>query len=100
MAALLLTLSAGPAYSSATRGNDDSVAAASVAAPAAPAAQPAPSPCDDPAYSLLGGKWFSTLQWSFQSSSSPSEFNTADVLTVIKRSFDNMTGARNDCGLP
>ena len=67
--------------------------------PAVQTAQ-APNACDDPAYTLLGGKWASTLKWSFQSSTSPSEYSTSAVLTVIKRSFNNMTGARNDCGLP
>ena len=71
----------------------------------APAVSPAdfqapPNACDDPAYSLLGGKWKTTLRWSFQSSSSPEEYTVAAVLDVIKRSFNNMTGARNDCGLP
>lgn len=65
-----------------------------------PSAQGAPSACNDSAYSLLGGKWNGTLNWSFQSSTSPEEYTTSEVLTVIRRSFDNMTGARNDCGLP
>ena len=44
----------------------------------APALSPAdfqtpPNACADPAYSLLGGKWKTTLRWSFQSSSSPEE---------------------------
>jgi hypothetical protein len=85
-------------------GATGSVAAASLPSIAVPGqgvqAAQAPNACDDPAYTLLGGKWNSTLQWRFQSSTSPSEYSTSAVLTVIKRSFDNMTGARNDCGLP
>lgn len=72
-----------------------------MAGPAAPlpSALGAPSACNDSAYSLLGGKWNGTLKWSFQSSTSPEEYSASSVLTVIKRSFANMTGARNDCGL-
>ncbi len=66
----------------------------------AASAQVAPNACNDPAYSLLGGKWSGPLNWSFQSSTSPAEYTKRAVLSVIKRSFANMTGARNDCGLP
>ena len=80
------------------------VVAASPSSAAGPAQQAqaaqAPNACADSAYSLLGGKWLGTLNWSFQSATSPSEYSASAVLTVIKRSFDNMTGARNDCGLP
>lgn len=94
-------LSATPAYALATLAGDDSVASASMAGPQSPvsAAQSAPAPCNDSAYSLLGGKWKQTLNWMYRSSSTPSELNEAKVLSVIKRSFDNITGARNDCGL-
>jgi hypothetical protein len=73
----------------------------SIQPPAAPV-QPAnasPAPCADRAYTLIGGKWKESLGWLYQSSSTPSGLGTSSVLTVIKRSFDNITGARNDCGL-
>jgi hypothetical protein len=63
------------------------------------AARSAPDACNDSAYSLLGGKWKQTLNWRYQSSSTPAALNGANVLKIIKRSFNNITGARNDCGL-
>ena len=91
---VLLAVSATPVAAAA--------ASASMAGPAQPHAstQAAPNACNDPAYSLLGGKWTGALKWSFQSSSSPVEYTKRAVLKVIKRSFANMTGAHNDCGLP
>jgi hypothetical protein len=73
----------------------------SIHAPAQPAQRgsAAPAACADRAYSLIGGKWTESLGWLYQSSSTPSGLGSAAVLTVIKRSFDNITGARNDCGL-
>lgn len=74
---------------------------ASVVAPAAPQTPDgaAASPCNDDAYNLIGGKWHEALGWLYQSSTTPSALGASAVLTVIKRSFDNMTGANNDCGL-
>ncbi|MEO8626298.1 MAG: matrixin family metalloprotease [Candidatus Limnocylindrales bacterium] len=90
---LLLTVSATPVAAA--------TASDGMAAAVRPthSAQVAPDACSDSAYSLLGGKWNGTLRWSFQSSSAPEEYTTAAVLTVLKRSFANMTKARNDCGL-
>jgi hypothetical protein len=97
---LLLALSASPADAFTALRSDDG-ALPSVVGPArsVAAAQGAPGACDDPAYSLLGGKWKQTLNWRYQSSSTPGDLNGADTLNVIKRSFDNITGAHNDCGL-
>jgi len=70
--------------------------------PPSPPSQPAnaaPAPCDDRAFTLLGGKWKGSLGWLYQASSTPSGLGSSAVLTVLKRSFDNITGARNDCGL-
>jgi hypothetical protein len=73
----------------------------SIHAPAQPAraASASPAPCDDRAYTLLGGKWKGSLRWLYQSSSTPSGLGASSVLTVLKRSFGNITGARNDCGM-
>jgi hypothetical protein len=97
---LLLALSVSPAYAFSSIGDDGSSLAA-IAGPPIPVtrAQAAPAPCNDSAYSLLGGKWKQTLNWLYQSSSTPSGMNAAKVLNLIKRSFSNITGARNDCGL-
>jgi hypothetical protein len=99
--ALLLALSASPTFATASLGDGDGASLASTARPneAVVAAQAAPAPCNDPAYTLLGGKWKQTFNWSYRSSSTPDELNESKVLTVIKRSFDNITESRNDCGL-
>lgn len=99
---LLLALSVSPASAAALPGGADTASLNGMARPTqfsanAPAA---PAPCKDPAYSLLGGKWKTTLGWMYKSSSTPGELNATATLNVIKRSFDNITGARNDCGLP
>jgi hypothetical protein len=98
---LLLALSVSPASAAASVANDHGVAVAGLAGPTIPlsAAAAAPGPCNDPAYSLLGGKWKQTLNWRYQSSTTPNGMNSTNVLNVIKRSFDNITGSRNDCGL-
>ena len=98
---LLLALSASPAYAVTSVRTDDGGSLSATVGPrqSVSAARSAPGPCIDSAYSLLGGKWKQTLNWRYQSSSKPAGLNGAKVLKVIKRSFDNITGARNDCGL-
>ncbi len=98
---LLLVLSVSSAYAGASSTSGDGVSLAGLVGPGYPvsAAQTAPGACNDSAYSLLGGKWKQTLNWRYQSSSTPGDMNGSKVLNVIKRSFDNITGARNDCGL-
>ena len=105
---LLLALSISPAYavtpvSDSLTGSfsGDGVALAGLVGPTAPvsAAAAAPGPCNDSAYSLLGGKWKQALPWRYQSSSTPNGMKATKVLKLIKRSFNNITGARNDCGL-
>jgi hypothetical protein len=59
-----------------------------------------PSPCNDRAYKVLGGKWKSTLKWSFRGSSTPASLAKSGVVGVLKESFANITGAHNDCGRP
>ena len=58
----------------------------------------APAPCDDRAYRLLGAKWTTTYRWSFKASSTPSDLSRSGVRRVLRRSFSNITDARNDCG--
>jgi hypothetical protein len=103
---LLLALSISPAHAVTSIGSDDSIGShdgISLAGMVGPrplsTAQAAPGPCSDSAYSLLGGKWKQPLSWRYQSSSTPGDLNGSNVLKVIKRSFNNITGARNDCGL-
>jgi len=58
-----------------------------------------PSPCADAKYNFLGpAHWKHTLNWSFRASSVPANLSKSQVLTVIKRAFNNVTGERNDCG--
>jgi len=58
----------------------------------------APPPCADNAFRTLGAKQASTYQWSFKSSSTPSGLNKTSVENVLQKSFNNVTGANNDCG--
>lgn len=58
------------------------------------------NPCSDGAYSTIAAGWTNTLEWSYKSSSTPSYLSVSGVVTVLKRSFANMTDSHNDCGLP
>jgi hypothetical protein len=57
-----------------------------------------PSPCSDGKYNLFGPKWKKTVRWSYKSSTTPSYLTSSAVVTVLKRSFNNITMERNDCG--
>jgi hypothetical protein len=57
-------------------------------------------PCADPTYELSGYTWAGDFGWFFQQSSTPERYNSNDVLAAIEAGFDNITSARNDCGLP
>jgi hypothetical protein len=61
-----------------------------------------PSPCSDGKYNFLGpsSHWQQPLRWSFRASSVPGGYSPSSVLATIKRSFNNVVGARNDCGRP
>jgi hypothetical protein len=104
---LLMALTVSPTFAMTSMGEDistgeDERSQPGMVGPKPPvsAGRAAPSACNDSAYSLLGGKWKQSLGWRYQSSSTPGYLNAADTENVIKRSFDNITGARNDCGLP
>jgi hypothetical protein len=58
----------------------------------------APAPCADGAYRLLGAKWHETYDWSFRAATTPTSMSKSSVADLIVKSFDNITGARNDCG--
>jgi hypothetical protein len=56
--------------------------------------------CRDKAHKLAGPRWTEPLHWKFDASSVPSRYDADEVLKIIQRAFDNVTQARNDCGLP
>jgi hypothetical protein len=87
---------AGPVTASGSRVATADAALASVAAPTATTSSPAP--CSDSKYNLQGVHWSSTLRWSFKSSTTPSYLSSSAVLTVLRRSFTNITTEHNDCG--
>jgi hypothetical protein len=58
------------------------------------------SACADDAYKLSGYRWHGTYEWHLQERSIPDEYDVGEVLDVVQRSASNITGARNDCGLP
>lgn len=63
-------------------------------------AEPATGACADPAYALNGLLWPDGYEFYFDDGSVPEKYDKAEVLAVIKQAFDNITSARNDCGLP
>jgi hypothetical protein len=56
------------------------------------------TPCSDGAYSLIGGRWTHAMHWSLNVSTTPKSMNAATTEAVIRKSFNNITGAYNDCG--
>jgi hypothetical protein len=73
----------------------------------APTEQPTENPpladtpeCRDNTYVLTGNHWSTPLEWYFDEGSTPPQYDPAQVLSAIQAGFDNVTGARNDCGLP
>ena len=57
-------------------------------------------PCQDDAYSLIGGRWNKTVHWTFNADSTPAGLTKAAAEAAIVKSFDNITHAFNDCGRP
>jgi hypothetical protein len=55
-------------------------------------------PCSDDSYSLLGGRWRATYEWSFRIGSTPADLNRAATEAAIKRGIGNVVDANNDCG--
>jgi hypothetical protein len=79
--------------------------------PPTPAPTPSPTPlptpsgpttgaCADPTYTLEDTFWQNGYEWWFDDDSVPQEYDRDRVLEVVQRAFDNITSARNDCGLP
>jgi hypothetical protein len=55
-------------------------------------------PCQDGAFSLIGGRWNKTVHWTFNASSTPSGLTKAAAEAAIVKSFNNITHSFNDCG--
>ena len=54
--------------------------------------------CQDRTFRLTGGHWNQAVHWTFMSDSTPAGLSVASAETVLTRSFNNITGADNDCG--
>ena len=59
----------------------------------------APAPCEDRAYRFIGAKWHKPYRWSFAVYTTPKSLSAPTVKAVLLKSFANLTGGRNDCGL-
>jgi hypothetical protein len=75
--------------------------------PAPPSPTPSATPqistagaCGDDAYSLSGDRWDEPYEWYISVKSIPPNMTLSEVTAVARRAFDNITQARNDCGLP
>ncbi len=96
----VLTFAAPPAGAATLHIDELRMAPARSAAIAARASA-SPAPCNDQAYKELGGTWQGgAYAWSFNSASTPKYLSKSATRDVLKRSFSNITGARNDCGMP
>jgi hypothetical protein len=93
----LVALTGGPTAVAGAELADETRARSASAAGSISAAR-SPSACSDRAFNVYGGRWHSTLHWSYRASSTPGYLGQAAVVDVLKRSFANITGARNDCG--
>ncbi len=99
LSAALVALTVGaPAVAGASLADElDGRSAAASRSAAAAKARPA---CSDSAFNLYGGRWHSTLRWSFRASSTPGYLSQGAVANVLKKAFSNITSANNDCGRP
>ncbi len=55
--------------------------------------------CADDAYILHGWRWRTTLKWSFDAGTTPSELTADAAEAAIEAATANMTGSHNSCGL-
>ena len=78
----------------------DAFERATGSAEVAPVTTASPGACSDGAYQLMGGRWGTTLRWSFRAGSTPSGLNRDAVASTLRRSFGNIVNARNNCGRP
>lgn len=56
--------------------------------------------CTDRAHQVFGWHWTTSYDWLFNDTSTPSDLDPQEALAVLQRSVENITSARNDCGLP
>jgi hypothetical protein len=78
---------------------DDDLPGADTPTLSSPLPEPtAISVCDDGAYSLNGYKWNKTLEWSFNSGSTPSGLSVTSVESKLKAAMSNITNSDNSCG--
>lgn len=102
LAALVVLALAAPAAvaSSGVHVEELRLAPAHAAGRMAQAGGGAPAPCSDAAYSKLGGTWLNgSYRWAFHAASTPAYMGRGDVSDVLRKSFSNITSARNNCGL-
>ena len=102
LAALVVLGLAAPAAVASPSFQVEELRLASVHAPAksARAAGIGSAPCEDPTHKLLAGKLLNgSYSWAFNASSTPSYLGRPAVRDALKKSFSNITNARNDCGL-
>jgi len=97
----VLTFAAPPAGAATLHIEELRMVPGRIAATASTRAAASPAPCSDQAYKELGGTWQGgTYAWFFDSASTPKYLAKNSVRNVLKASFSNITGARNDCGMP
>jgi hypothetical protein len=58
----------------------------------------APPACQDGAFRTLGAWQHATYKWSFKAASTPTGLNKSSVADKLRKSFGNVTHAKNDCG--
>ena len=96
LALALLLVAASVFMAPVAAANDLSTGNSRVAASAA-AVRPV---CQDRAFSLIGGRWAHAVHWTFDSATTPAGMTIAGAEAALVKSFNNITSARNDCGLP
>jgi hypothetical protein len=63
-------------------------------------ANPSDPACSDDAFKLEGFRWEQPIHWYFNVNTLPDRYDRDEVLEILKRGWDNITTARNDCGRP
>lgn len=58
-----------------------------------------PRACNDGAYNLKSYKWFETMKWRFNASTTPGELSQNGAEQAMIEGTGNITRSRNNCGL-
>lgn len=88
----------GTVYFSGAKDTRSSVALHGRRSPSSPT--PDSPECSEDAFALYSSSWANTYAWYFDAGTTPPGISHAGAAGALQAAVANITGARNDCGLP